>query len=446
MSLALTPRAALAHAGGRMVILTLPTGQYILGAAAAVALTGVLGILGPSLPWPSPRLLLERRRAVPRYLPSWLSALTLFALIAAGFLGDRDPLTNPLSLTIWTFVWIVLPLVCLVLGDLGRAICPWSGPVVALRRAIGLAGGIGLSRLGAWPAVAGYLLIAWFELVSLAPSDPAVLARAVLGYWLVIFILAILEGETWLAHGEAVRGYLGFIGRVAPLWTETTTARVRHMLGPPGAQILAMPPLPPSGAAFVALMLAAVSFDGLALTFRWLALLGINPLEFPGRSAVILPNTLGLLAAWVVTFASILGAIWCGRRFTGARGAFGGDAGAWFLSFLPIAAGYHAAHHLVALLTDGQYLVASLDDPLGRGWNLLGLPENWVSFGFLTDRADVTLVWITQVALILLAHILAVILALRLASHRPIAHAPMVALMVLYTVFGLWLLSSPTAA
>ena len=46
------------------------------------------------------------------------------------------------------------------------------------------------------------------------------------------------------------------------------------MLGLPGAQIVAMPALGPGAAAFVALMLASVSFDGLRDTFRWLACLG----------------------------------------------------------------------------------------------------------------------------------------------------------------------------
>ena len=59
------------------------------------------------------------------------------------------------------------------------------------------------------------------------------------------------------------------------------------MAGPPGAQILRAPPLAPGEAAFVALAIASVSFDGLAATFWWLARLGINPLEFPGRSAVL---------------------------------------------------------------------------------------------------------------------------------------------------------------
>ncbi len=207
-----------------------------------------------------------------------------------------------------------------------------------------------------------------------------------------------------------------------------------------------MPALTPSAAAFVALVLASVSFDGLSETFRWLAFLGINPLEFPGRSAVVLPNTLGLLVAWPLTLGLILGAAALGRRLADRSTAFWDDAGPWMLSFLPIAAGYHAAHYLVALLTDGQYAVAALNDPLDHGWSLLGLPEHWVSFGFLSDHAGVAAVWTAQVALILGAHVLAVLLGLRLAGGSARLHAPMTVLMVLYTVFGLWLLSAPTGA
>jgi hypothetical protein len=443
----LVPAAAFAHAAERMVVLTLPTGRYIVGAAAAVALTGVLGLLSPRLPRFCPRLVLERRRLLPEGLPSWLSCLAFLALVATGFVGSRDPLANPLTLTLWTLVWVGLSLACLFLGDLWRPISPWTAAVRAARRRLGRTRGIGLARLGAWPAALGYLLFAWFEIVSLSPTDPAVLARTALAYWLAILALAVLEGEDWLDRGEAFTLYFAFVSRIAPLWTETTGERVRHMAGLPGAQILSLPPLPPSAAAFVALVLAAVSFDGLSDTFRWLAFIGVNPLEFPGRSAVVVPNTLGLVAAWPLTAVLVLGAMALGRRLAGRTTPFRDDAGRWFLSFLPIAAGYHAAHYLVALLTDGQHALAALDDPLGRDASLLGLPHHWVSFGFLSDRAGVTAVWTAQVALILGAHVLAVLLAFRLAADaRPVAHLPMTALMVAYTVFGLWLLSAPTGA
>lgn len=48
--LVLLPDAALAHASGRMVALTLPTGWYILGAGVAVALTALGWAAGGCLP------------------------------------------------------------------------------------------------------------------------------------------------------------------------------------------------------------------------------------------------------------------------------------------------------------------------------------------------------------------------------------------------------------
>ena len=118
------------------------------------------------------------------------------------------------------------------------------------------------------------------------------------------------------------------------------------------------------------------------------------------------------------------------------------------LSFLAIAAGYHGAHYLVTLLTTGQYAIAALNDPLFRGDSLLGLQPFFVGFGFLADPAAMTAVWNTQFAAILGAHLLATLLALRLAGPGlpARAHLPLTALMVGYTVLGLWLLAQPTGA
>ena len=443
---ALPPTPAFAHAYERMVILTLPTGYYMLGAALVVALTALLGALAPRLPNPRPVTLFTRPALAPATATSIFSAALMAILIAFGFLGDRDPLGNPLPLVFWTVLWGALPVACALLGDLWRGWDPWTGPVRLIRRALGLSGGVGLARLGHLPAIAGFFGLVWFQIVSLAPADPAILARVVLIYWLAILLLATLEGEKWLERGEALSVFYALAARVAPLWTEPADGRIRQMAGLPGTRILALPPLSPGLAAFLALVLAGVTFDGLSETFWWLARLGINPLEFPGRSAVTVQNTLGLLATWAVTGAALLAAIALGRRLAGRGTPFWPGAGRAMLAFLPIAAAYHFAHYLVSLLGGGQYLVAALNDPLHREWSLFGLPEHWVSFGFLSDPGRVTAIWNLQFAAILGAHALAVLLGLRLVPGRPLSHLPVTALMIGYTVLGLWLLSTPTGA
>lgn len=434
------PAVALAHASERMVILTLPTGWSIAGAALAVGLTAVLAVWLPRGAVPAPRELARRRRLLPAGAGSWLGLGLFAALLFAGLAGPRDPLANPLVLGFWTGVRVALVLACLVLGDLWRPVSPWRSAVAWTRARLGRTGGIGLARLGYWPAAAAALGLAWFEIVSLSPTDPAVLARVLATYWLAIFVLAVAEGEAWLERGEVLTVHFGLLGRIAPVWAEAEGDSVRYLLSRPGARILAMPPLPPSGVAFVVVCLAAVSFDGLAETFRWLALIGVNPLEFPGRSAVVGANTLGLLLACGVTGALILAAAGLGRWLAGRDAPFWRDAGLWVLSFLPIAAGYHAAHYLVALLTEGQYALAALGDPLGHRHGA------WASFGFLRDRGAVAAIWTAQVALILGAHVLAVLLGMRLvAPEAPRAHLPMTLLMVACTAAGLWLLAAPTA-
>lgn len=435
----LSPSLAFACALPPSVILTLPTGHYITAAAVTVALTAVMGVASHRLPEMQPRQVWERRILLPAPVISYLSFLVFLGLIFVGLFGERDPMHNLMTLVFWTGVWIVIPLGSMLFGNLWRPLNPWTGPVRIARILLNQTAGIGLSRLGHWPAVVGYAGFVWFQMVSLYPDDPSVLARVALTYWLVIFTLAVLEGEDWLEKGEFLTVLFTLIAKVSPLWHERAGRTTRLMRGWPGTQVLAMPPLSTSAVVFVSLALAALTFDGLVETFWWQALIGENPLEPTGRSAVIWQNTGGLLAVWVLTLGLILGSITLGRRVGG-----GFATGPVMLSFLAIAAGYHAAHYLVMLLTAGQYTLAALNDPLMTGDSWLGLPPFFVSFGFLTDPRVMPVIYGLQFAAILSAHLLAVLLGLKLAGQgaRPLAHLPMTALMVAYTVLGLWLLST----
>lgn len=436
-TLALTPGAALACALPAQIVTTLPTGYYMAGAAATVAVTGLIGAVAHRLPPMRAHRVMERRVLLPVTWSSYLAFLVFAALLAVGVLGPRDPMHNLLTLVFWTGVWVALPLASIIFGHLWRPVNPWTGPVRIARALIGRTGRAGLARLGHWPAVAGMAGFTWFTLVSLAPEDPLVLAQVAGAYWAVIFALAVAEGEDWLEQGEFLTVYFGYLARIAPVWLVLEGDRARLMAGWPGTQVLGMAALTPSAIAFVTLALAGLTFDGLHATFWWFGLIGENPLEFTGRSAVMGVNSAGLVAVWAVTAGLILGALRLGGR--------GMAAGPVMLSFLAIAAGYHGAHYLVTLLTTGQYTLAALNDPLFRGDALLGLPPFYVSMGFLADRGAMVAVWNAQFAAILGAHVLAVVLALHLAGPglRARAHLPLTALMVGYTVLGLWLLSSP---
>jgi hypothetical protein len=452
----LIPGLALACALPPSIIMTLPTDYYMLGAAITVAVTGFLATSPRLLPRMTVRKLFERPILLPVIATSYAAWVVLLALVLIGMFGARDPMHNLLTLTIWTVVWVALPMGCTLFGNLWRAVNPWTAPIRLTRQLLGRSGGIGLSRLGHLPAVVGLFGFFWFYIVSLSPDDPQTLAIATATYWVVIYALGVAEGEDWLEQGEFLTVYFGFISKIAPLWLDVTGTRATVKLGWPGTQILAMPALSPSAIAFVTLALAGLTFDGLRETFWYMGLIGENPLEFTGRSAVIGINSFGLVATWAVTAATIMAALYAGPMLQSqpALAMAGGprprverpNLMPVMLSFLAIAAGYHAAHYLTTLLTAGQYTVFAINDPLFQGDAFLGLPPFYVSMGFLTDRSVMTLIWNTQFALILGAHILAVILALRLtpAGVQARVHFPLTALMVGYTVLGLWLLASPS--
>ncbi len=438
-ALTLLPGAAFACALPPSVILTLPTGHYIAGAAITVAVTALMGAMARSLPRLEAVPVLERRIWVPVSVSSYVSFLCFLALVLVGLFGARDPMHNLMTLIFWTGVWIAVPLASMLFGNLWRSINPWTAQVRIARSLLGRTGNIGLARLGHWPAVAGYAGFAWFQLISMSPDDPTVLAWVALCYWLVIFVLAVAEGDQWLDQGEFLTVLMGYLAKVAPFWLEIEGARAGLMRGWPGAQVMQMARLSVSAMAFITLALSALTFDGLMETFWWHGLIGENPLEPTGRSAVIWVNTFGLLAVWALTIAAIWTVVRLGRAIGGARFA----TGPMMLSFLAIAAGYHAAHYLVTLLTAGQYTLAALNDPWFRGDAYLGLPPFYVSFGFLTDQTIMPMIYAAQFGTILAAHLLAVLLSLRMVGHmRAVAHLPMTVLMVGYTVLGLWLLST----
>lgn len=441
----MTPGMARAHASEQGFVLLLPTDVYISAGGASVALTILLlavlparmarGLFRPLRLWPVKNLNI-------RHGSSLISMAVLLALIAAGWGGSRDPLGNPLPLTIWVVWWMGMVTWEGVFGGLWRRLNPWTGAGWLLAQ-------LGRRRvplryprsLGHWPAVAGLLGFGAFLLADPAPADPARLALIVGLYWLGTLILLLLFGVKWLYYGEFVTVLMRQYGRMALIGR----ARGRQGFGLPGWQWMRRGGVGASAAIFALLLLGTGSFDGLNETFWWFGVLGLNPLEFSGRSAVIGSNLVGLIGANLMLVTAFVAALALGLRLAGGGVGIARALGVFAPSILPIALAYHIAHYLPSFLVDGQYVLARISDALGG-------PHVHVTAGFLNTPGPVRVIWLCQAGVVVLGHVVAIlmahVMALRLmGGHRRavVSQLPLAVFMLGYTVFGLWLLASPRA-
>ncbi|WP_123146138.1 hypothetical protein [Mesorhizobium delmotii] len=474
LALAIPPTPAFAHASDRGHVLLLPTGYYVAGGALAVAASFlVLALLPSDFPtrfW---------RRRLPlfafgdgaRATVSLISFAGFAILVAAGLFGSRDPLSNPLPLAIWTLLWVGLVLLQGLLGNLWSWLNPWYGPWLVIS---GLFGARETWRpppwLGCWPAVVLFFTFAWFELIDPAPDDPARLAWAAGLYWLLSFAAMLVFGyRDWSRRGEFLTVFFAMVARFALLERNEGKRNEggrneggrneggrneggRLSLCWPGAKLSDAAPLSLSGIAFLLLALSSVSFDGLSKTFFWLGLFGLNPLEFPGRTATIGIGTLGLVLMFVLLAAAFIVAIVLGQRLAGSPHSLGQAAGLLVWSIVPIALAYHVAHYLTALLVDGQYAMAALSDPFALGWNLFGTADMRIEAGAAAGAGLAWWLWNFQAGVIITGHMLAVLVAHGLAwrlhpvpARAALSQSPLTVLMIAYTVFGLWLLATPAA-
>jgi len=454
LAFALWTGEVLAHASGRGFVLLLPTETMQFAGTTAVALSFALIAFTPAKvlhvlfrEWHLFKFpLLNIETAL-----SLLGLLFWTTLVVAGYIGARDPLANPLPLSVWTLLWVGFTFACAMFGNLWAVINPWSG----VARLIGL-GEPPLrlpDRVGYAPALLGLLAFGWFEIVDIAPDDPARLAQAVAGYWLFTLLGIVAFGQReWMQRGEFLNVFFGFIGRLAPVQFARAKGIIHVTAALPGAGLVNGPVPSMSGAFFILCALATVSYDGLSETWWWLAQIDVNPLEFPGRSAVVAENSFGLFAACSALTLAFAISLAMGSAITGRPPDLGQTIRQLSLSIIPISLAYHFAHYLVVLLVNGQYALATATDPLATGADWLGLGQFYVTTSFLNTQETVETIWRTQSGAIIIGHIIAVCVAHRIAldlwpTERLAlkAQIPLALLMLGYTFFGLWLLASPTA-
>jgi hypothetical protein len=471
----LLPAAVLAHSFGKVYNLPVPFWMYLYGAASALAFSFMVVAYFVS---EQTAALDQRAREIGdavwvrglrriRLLPALklISVCGLLVCLATGFFGTNNPYAN----FNMTFFWVVFVLgftyLTALAGDLYAVINPWKVVAEGLERfaARGCRGRFEYPRrLGYYPALLFYMVFIWIELfAAIQPSSLAVMLLAysainLLGVWLVGKI-------AWFRYCEFLSVFLRLIAKVSPLEYTPSAApgqRGRLRLRAPFIGLLQERAECFSLLLFVLFMLSSTAFDGLRGTVPWINLFWMHLFQlllpyigthtsqsFPTPWTIYLGyQTLALVLSPFVYLAMYLACIGLAKVVTRSTIPMRELALRFAFTLLPIALVYNITHYYTLVITQGTQIVRLASDPFGFGWNLFG-SAGWLAAPIILDAS---VVWHTQVWLILFGHIVSVYLAhleaLRVFPTRrkaTLSQVPMLLLMVGFTTIGLWILSQP---
>ena len=377
--------------------------------------------------------------------------------IYSGLRGTEAPDRNFTLTFLFVTTWLGFPFFSALLGDIFRPFNPW--------RAVGRAAGAGFraiagqrpahlaypEALGRWPAAIGLLAVVWLEIVygssggvavGLAPDSAAVAALVYSGYTLAM--MALFGTEKWCERGEVFSVYFGMFSQLGCFGVEEGRLGRRRPL----SAATHWATLPGSAAVVIA-SIASTSFDGaqegafksaIESTFDWLVDRGLSL-----TTSLRLTDTIFIALCFVgVGLVYLLGV----RGMRTVRGApsLAKLRVGFSHTLIPIALAYLVAHYFSLFVFQEQaQFTYLLSDPLGTATtDLFGTASGGIDFTILSANA----IWYVQVGALVVGHVL----GLTLAHDRALVYWPdyrqatrsqywMLAVMVSFTCFGLYLLS-----
>jgi hypothetical protein len=442
----------------------LPIPAWLFAWAASIVL--IVSFFALSAAWREPRLEDEHARPLGERLSAALlgppaqalcgliGVFLLGVAIYAGLEGTEAPDRNFALTFLFVTCWFGFPFFSAILGDLFRPFNPW--------RAAGRAAGAGFraidgqrpahlpypERLGRWPAAIGLLAVVWLEVIygsggiGLEPHTVAVAALLYSGYTLAM--MAVFGVEEWCERGEVFSVYFGMFGRLGIFGARDGRLRRRR----PFSAATTWAGVPGSAAVVIA-SIATTSFDGategaykdaIRSLYDWFAEQGVGL-----TGSLRLTETIFMLASFAgVGLVYMLGVR--GMRTVPGAPSLAKLRAGFAHTLIPIALAYLVAHYFSFFVFQEQaqfgYL---LSDPLGTGaTDLFGTAEWGVDYGLLSANA----IWYIQVGALVVGHVI----GLMLAHDRALVYWPdyrratasqywMLAVMVAFTCFGLYLLS-----
>ncbi len=452
------PASAQAH--GIVGRADLPIPVWLFSWTAAIVL--VVSFVALSTLWTSPQLQEQHRRPVvrlPRVL-EWLAGVIgvgLFVLVVcSGLAGAQVALANFAVTFIYVIFWVGTPLASVLFGDVFRAFSPWRTCARALNAFVRVIRGGTQNApplrypkwLGMWPAVAVIVGFAWLELVY-EPADrdrPSTLAWLSLGYFLVMLVGMMSFGiEEWGGQADGFGAYFNLLSRLSAVCRDK---RGVVCLRRPLSAITNLQ-IRPGTIALICTIIGTTTFDGFSNGGVWRNLepsvqsvfadLGFNQTRaYELAYSVGLLFCLGLIAA--VYRIGIVGVRSVSTRYDTSELTH-----AFAHTLVPIGFAYVLAHYFSLLIWQGQAIGYLASDPLGNGANLFGTSSYQIDYNIISFAA----IWYVQVAALLAGHVAGLALAhdKALVMYDNVEEAVrsqywMLAVMVAFTSFGLWLLSA----
>lgn len=347
--------------------------------------------------------------------------------ILSGFLGSQVGSHNFAIIFVWIAWWSALKLFFIPLG--GRtwcSICPIPLPGEWLQNKGILRSRGPQTRPGkrwprlwrnAWLPVFGFVLVGWFGAIIL--TAPRVTAFVLLGLFLLATMLSLIyERRAFCRHVCPVGGFIGLYARLAPpvisvnepslcaLHTEKTCYEVCPWGQYPPAlktsancglclECLRACPynnislrLRPWGAELP--LAAKMGLDDVFLALTMLTTAAIDTVIFLGPWGILrsVAYTIGSPAWWIFAASFLLLTlviipafytlvVWVAERIRKKeRFSFKRSLVYYGPILLPIGLTSWMAFTLAFASTKSSYLLPVLSDPLGWGWNLLGLTNH----------------------------------------------------------------------
>jgi hypothetical protein len=471
LHLAATP--CYAHSFSTPYVLPIPYWIYVYGCGAALIATfAVLAFLASG---PAGRENLQtgqlgkERRSVS--LPSWIVGLLragaigcLLLTIVTGFIGSDDPAANISMTLFWVYFLLLFGYLTILVGNLYAVVNPWERIVDWLERRTGI--DLSTARLrypqafSYWPAFVVYLVLVWIELFF--EPLPQTVSLLLITYSGLTFAGIFLFGKTaWFERADLFSLYFLLIGKVAPVdyIAPCNGKQWRVRIRAPFSGLVNERAQGTGMVLLVLFMLSSTAYDGIHDTQLWTAFFWKNSLLLlRSVSDIDINSAQSMLMGLFLTYRKVglilfpflyltvyLMALFVAKLMTRIDVHVRVLALDFCYSLIPIAVAYNFTHYFTFAYGQLLQLPLLLTDPLGRGWNLLGLDVDWqypvLQMGFI---------WHMQVAVILVGHIASVALAHRTAIRTfptqvqtIVSQLPMLVLMVAYTTMGIWILSLP---